>query len=219
MPHYFGIRESTAAAAAFLIGTYVVVTPMVDRLLYGVRTTRTAAAGAVFALLGLAVFAAGGTASAIGLILCLSAAVMYALQISTLGAWVPPTNLWGFTTVTMAAITVVVTIPAALRGVAIPSSPADWVRLLYLALVAGVVAIALQAWAQRRIPATQTAVILVVEPVWAAGLAAAFTAEAVSRQLLVGGAVLLVANLIVAMCSRPRAGAQHSKSESPPTDA
>jgi drug/metabolite transporter (DMT)-like permease len=205
IPHYFGVRESTASAAAFLIGSYVVLTPIVDRLLYGVRTTRTAAAGAVLALAGLALFASGGTVSALGIVLCLSAAVLYAVQISTLGAWVPPANLWGFTTVTMAAITVVVAIPAALRGVEVPSSAPDWFRLLYLALVAGVAAVAMQAWAQRRLPATQAAVILVLEPVWATGLAVTITIETLSLQLLLGGAVLLVANLIVAVGSRPGA--------------
>jgi drug/metabolite transporter (DMT)-like permease len=127
------------------------------------------------------------------------------VQISTLGAWVPPANLWGFTTVTMAAITVVVAIPAALRGVEVPSSAPDWFRLLYLALVAGVAAVAMQAWAQRRLPATQAAVILVLEPVWATGLAVTITIETLSLQLLLGGAVLLVANLIVAVGSRPGA--------------
>jgi drug/metabolite transporter (DMT)-like permease len=202
VPHYFGVRESSASAAAFLIGTYVVATPIFDRLLYGVRTTRTAAAGAVLALCGLGLFASGGTVSALGLILCLSAAVLYAVQISTVGAWVPAGNIWGFTTVTVAAITLVLALPAAMRGLEVPTSHPDWLRLLYLALVAGVAAVAMQAWSQRRIAATQAAVILVMEPVWAAGLAVLFTTEILNAQLLVGGAVLLVANLVVASGSR-----------------
>jgi drug/metabolite transporter (DMT)-like permease len=208
VPHYFGVRESSASAAAFLIGTYVVVTPIFDRLLYGVRTTRTAMAGAVLALAGLALFAAGGTVSGAGLAICLTAAVLYAVQISTLGAWVPPDNLWGFTTVTMAAITVVVAIPAAVRGVEVPTSTPDWVRMLYLALVAGVAGVAMQAWAQRRVAATQAAVIMVMEPVWATAIAVTFTAESLSPQLVAGGAVLLVANLVVARGSRPGAVAR-----------
>lgn len=202
VPHYFGVRESTASAAAFLIGSYVVLTPIFDRLLHGVRTTRVATAGAVLALFGLALFAAGGTVSGVGLVLCLSAAVLYAVQISTLGAWVPPENLWGFTTITMAAITVVVAVPAVVRGIEVPSSSIDWLRLLYLALVAGVAAVAMQAWAQRRLPATQSAVILVMEPVWATGVAVTLTAETLPPQLLIGGAVLLVANMVVALGSR-----------------
>jgi drug/metabolite transporter (DMT)-like permease len=213
VPHYFGVRESTAAAAAFLIGTYVVATPVVDRLLYGVRTTRTATTGAVLALLALALFASGGTVSAVGLVLCLSAAVLYAVQISAVAAWVPPANLWGFTTVTMAAITVVVAVPAVARGLEAPSSPPDWLRLLYLALVAGVAAVAMQAWSQRRIPATQAAVILVMEPVWATGLAVALTTERLSGQLVLGGAGLLAANIVVALGSRRGAPAPAS----PPT--
>jgi len=202
IPHYFGVRESTASVAAFLIGTHVVMTPVVDRLLFGVRSTWANVAGAVLALFGLAIFAAGGTVSGLGLVLCLAAAVFYALQISTVGAWVPASNLWGFTTVTMAAITVVVSVPAAVVGVEIPSSAADWSGLLYLALVAGVGAVAMQAWAQRCIAATQAAVILVMEPIWAALVAITFTAEALPVQLLFGGAVLLVANVLVVHASR-----------------
>jgi drug/metabolite transporter (DMT)-like permease len=206
VPHYFGVRESTASTAAFLIGTYVVITPVVDRLLNGVRPTRTTTAGSLLALSGLALFAAGGTVSALGLVLCLTAAVLYAVQISALGAWVPASNLWGFTTITMAAITVVVAVPALLRGVEVPTSSADWLRLLYLALVAGVLAVALQAWAQRHIAATQAAVVLVMEPVWATGLAVVFLGEPLGPQLVIGGTVLLIANLVVARGSRPSRG-------------
>jgi drug/metabolite transporter (DMT)-like permease len=214
VPHYFGVRESSASVAAFLIGTYVVVTPLLDRVFYGVRTSRTATGGAVLALCGLALFAFGGSTSTSGLVLCLSAAVLYALQISTVGAWVPARNIWGFTTVTVAAITVVLVVPAFMRGIQTPTSLPDWSRLLYLALIAGVAAVAMQAWAQRRIPATQAAVILVLEPVWATGLAVLFTTEIASPQLLLGGAVLLVANLIVARGSR-RAASAHEGSLNP----
>ena len=215
VPHYFGVRESTASAAAFLIGTYVVMTPIVDWLLYRVRVTRTTVGGTLLALAGLGLFAAGGTVSALGLVLCLSAAVLYAVQISTLGAWVPATNLWGFTTVTMVAITVVVTVPALVRGLEVPTAPTDWLRMLYLALVAGVLGVALQGWAQRHIAATQAAVILVLEPVWATGLAVAFIGEPLTTQLLLGGSVLLVANLVVARGSRP--GVRSSRGEPPLT--
>jgi drug/metabolite transporter (DMT)-like permease len=202
VPHYFGVRESSASVAAFLIGTYVVVTPLLDRVFYGVHTSRTAASGAVLALCGLALFASGGSASMSGLILCLAAAVLYAIQISTVGAWVPAGNIWGFTTVTLGAITVALVLPASMRGLEVPTSLPDWLGLLYLALVAGVAAVAMQAWAQRRIPATQAAVILVLEPVWATALAVLLTTESPSPQLLLGGAVLLVANLVVAKGSR-----------------
>jgi drug/metabolite transporter (DMT)-like permease len=203
IPHYLGVRASTASTAAFLIGTFVVMTPVVDWLLYRVRATRTTVAGALLALAGLALFTAGGTVSVAGLVLCLTAAVLYALQISTLGAWVPASNLWGFTTVTMATITAVVTVPAVLLGVEVPSSSVDWVRLLYLALVAGVAGVTLQAWGQRRVSATQAAVVLVMEPVWATGLAVIFGGERLHVHLLAGGAVLLLANLVVARGSRP----------------
>lgn len=203
VPHYFGVRESTAAAASFLIGTTVVMTPAVDWLLNRVRVSRTTVAGCVLALAGLALFAAGGTVSSLGLVLCLVAALLYAVQISVLGAWVPASNIWGFTTMTMLGITPVICIPAILRGVEVPTSGADWARLFYLALVAGIAGVALQGWAMRHIAATQAAVILVLEPVWATSLAVLFIGESPTWQLLLGGGVLLVANLVVARGSRP----------------
>jgi drug/metabolite transporter (DMT)-like permease len=202
VPHYFGVRESTASTAAFLIGTYVVMTPVVDRLLFGARATRATVLGAAMAFVGLAVFAAGGTVSFAGLVLCLVAALLYAVEISSVGAWVPRGDLWGFTTVTMAVSTVVVLVPAAVVGLEVPSSTGDWTRLVYLALVAGVAGVALQAWAQRRLPAAQAAVILVAEPIWAALVAVLFTAETLPPQLVVGGAILLAANLLVVRASR-----------------
>ena len=204
VPHYFGVRESTASVAAFLIGTYVVMTPIVDWALYRARVSRTTVVGCLLALAGLALFAGGGSVSLLGLVLCLSAALLYAVQISTVGAWVPATNLWGFTTVTMAAMTVVVTPPSLLGGVELPSSAADWMGILYLALFAGVAGVALQSWGQRHIPATQAAVILVMEPVWATALAVVFLGDRLDAQLLLGGGVLLVANVVVARGSRRR---------------
>jgi drug/metabolite transporter (DMT)-like permease len=204
IPHYFGVQQSTASVAAFLIGTYVVMTPVVDWLLYRARVTRTTLAGTLLALIGLALFAGGGSVSLIGLALCLAAALLYAVQISTVGAWVPADNLWGFTAVTMAAISVVVAVPALFRGIELPSSPGDWLGILYLTLLAGIAGVALQSWGQRHIPATQAAVILVMEPVWATGLAVVFLDDHLDAQLVLGGAVLLVANVVVALGSRRR---------------
>jgi drug/metabolite transporter (DMT)-like permease len=204
IPHYFGVQESSASVAAFLIGTYVVMTPVVDWVLHRARVSRTTLAGTLLALVGLALFAGGGSVSLLGLVLCLTAALLYAVQISTVGAWVPATNLWGFTAVTMAAITVVVAVPALVRGVELPVSPGDWLGILYLCLFAGIAGVALQSWGQRHIAPTQAAVILVMEPVWATALAVVFLDDHLDAQLLLGGAVLLVANVVVARGSRRR---------------
>jgi drug/metabolite transporter (DMT)-like permease len=204
IPHYFGVQESSASVAAFLIGTYVVMTPVVDWLFYRARVSRTTLAGTVLALVGLGLFAGGGSVSLLGLVLCLTAALLYAVQISTVGAWVPATNLWGFTAVTVAAMSAVIAVPALIRGIQIPSSTGDWLGILYLALFAGIAGVMLQSWGQRHIPATQAAVILVMEPVWATGLAVVFLGDQLDARLLIGGAVLLVANVVVAVGSRQR---------------
>jgi drug/metabolite transporter (DMT)-like permease len=199
VPHYFGLRELPAAATAgFLIGIYVVFVPVIDFLVFRRRATARTVAGVTLAGVGLAVFAFSVAGSTLGFVLCLLAAVVYALQISVMGAWSPGGDTWAFTLLQLATVSVVTGVAAAVRGFDVPTSRADWLVVGYLAVVASVIAIGVQTWAQRRIPTAHAAVIMAGEPLWAATLAVAFTAETVSTRLVLGGVLLLVANVVIA---------------------
>lgn len=57
-----------------------------------------------------------------------------------------------------------------LQGLAVGSTrTGDWAVLLSLALVAGALALLVQTWAQSHLSATRAAIIMTMEPVWAAG--------------------------------------------------
>jgi drug/metabolite transporter (DMT)-like permease len=199
LPHYYGLRATSASAAGFLVGTYVVLTPLLDRVFFKVRSSLLTYAGVGLAVCGLAVFAFDGSSFGTGQLLCLVAALLYAVQIASMGAFSPAGQLWGFTTVLMGTITLIVGVPALAIGLDIPTSASDWLVIVYLALVAGAVAVGVQAWAQRRIAASHAAVIMAGEPLWAATLAVLFTAETVTVRLVLGGAVLLSANVVVSV--------------------
>jgi drug/metabolite transporter (DMT)-like permease len=199
IPHYYGLQQTAASTAGFLVGTYVVFTPLLDLLIFRRRSSALTHVGVGLAVTGLAVLTlADGFGFTLGEWLCLLSAVLYALQIATMGRFSPPADLWGFTAVVMATITVILCVPALLRGIDVPRSPADWAVIAYLALVAGALAVGGQAWAQRRLSASHAAVIMAGEPLWAAVLAVLFTSETVTTRLLVGGALLLAANLLIA---------------------
>ena len=215
LPHYYGLREVPAATAGFVVGVYVVVTPALDYLLFRQRSTVRTLAGVALAGAGLAVFAWAGGGSRTGLLLCLVAAVVYALQISVLGAWSPARDVWAFTFLQLVTVAVVTGVGASVKGLDVPTAGADWLVIVYLAVVVGVVGIAVQTWAQHRIPAPHAAVIMAAEPLWAAALAVALTAEAVTSRLVLGGAFLLLANVVIATAparSPSRTGSMHPPS-------
>jgi drug/metabolite transporter (DMT)-like permease len=89
-----------------------------------------------------------------------------------------------------------------------PSTQADWIGLLYMALIAGALALVVQTWAQAHLPATRAAVIMTMEPVFAAGFAVAFGGESLTARMLLGGALVLVAMYLVELGPRRSADAE-----------
>ena len=76
----------------------------------------------------------------------------------------------------MIVIAVVCVVAAAPGGIALPSGTGAW-TVLYMALVAGALAIWGQTWAQSHLPATRAAIVMTLEPVFATGFAVAFGGE------------------------------------------
>ena len=203
LPHYYGLREVPASTAGFLIGVYVVLVPVLDLVLFRRRSTRRTVFGVLLAAAGLAVFALSEGGSTLGFTLCLLAAVVYALQISAMGAWSPAGGTWAFTLLQLATVGVVLGSAATVKGLDVPTERSDWLIIAYLAVVASVLAVGIQVWAQHRIPTEQAAVIMAGEPLWAAVLAVTLTAESLTARLVVGGLVLLVANAVIATGAGP----------------
>src|SRR4051812_24766340 len=59
LPHYYGLRTTSASAAGFLVGTYVVVTPLLDRVFFKVHSSALTYGGGTLAVCGLAVVSPG----------------------------------------------------------------------------------------------------------------------------------------------------------------
>jgi drug/metabolite transporter (DMT)-like permease len=74
--------------------------------------------------------------------------------------------------------------------------------VLYMALIAGAVAIWAQTWAQSHLSATRAAIVMTLEPVWAAGFAVALGGESMTIRMLLGGAMVLAAMYTVELIGR-----------------
>ena len=93
----------------------------------------------------------------------------------------------------------VVTIP---DGVVLPQTGADWGSVVYMALVAGAAAMLAQTWAQAHLPPTRSAIIMSMEPVFAATFAVWLGGEAATARMLLGGLMVLTAMLLVEVAPR-----------------
>jgi drug/metabolite transporter (DMT)-like permease len=104
----------------------------------------------------------------------------------------------------MAVICAVCAAVSAPDGVHAPQDAAGWVSLLYMALVAGSLTLLGQTWAQARIASTRAAIIMTMEPVWAAFFAVLFGGDHLTARMLVGGGFVLAAMYTVELAPRRR---------------
>jgi drug/metabolite transporter (DMT)-like permease len=197
-----GLQHTSASVSGFVTGMYVVFTPLLGALLLKQRIGPTVWGAVALATAGLGVLALQGFSIGGGELLTLLSAALYAAHIVGLAVWSRGRNTMGLAVVQLATITAVTGVGALPGGVVLPSRTTDWAVLLYMALVAGALALVVQTWAQAHLPATRVAIVMTMEPVWAAGFAVAFGGEALGARLLVGGVLVLAAMYLVELGPR-----------------
>jgi drug/metabolite transporter (DMT)-like permease len=99
---------------------------------------------------------------------------------------------------------VVAAIAAVPGGITLPSTRGDWVAVGYMALVAGALSMLGQTWAQSQLDSTRSAIIMSMEPVFAALFAVLLGGEGVTWRMLLGGTLVLAAMLVVELTPRRR---------------
>jgi drug/metabolite transporter (DMT)-like permease len=205
-----GLQHTSASVSGFVTGMYVVLTPVLSALLLRQRVAPRVRLAVALATLGLAVLSLQGLAVGPGELLTLLGALLYALHIVGLGAWATARDAWGLAVLQTAVVSLVCGAAAVPGGLALPQRSGDWVALVYVALVAGAFALVVQTWAQAHLPPTRAAVIMTLEPVWAAGFAVAFAGEVLGWRTLGGGLLVLAAMYLCEVPPgarrRPRAG-------------
>ena len=201
-----GLAHTAASVSGFITGLYVVFTPLLAAVLLHNRIGSVTwfAVALAMAGVGLLTLQPGGLDFGYGETLTLVAAVIYALHIVGLGAWSRPQEAMGMSIVQLAVISVVCLVGAAPGGIVLPSTPADWLSVVYMAVFAGALAMAGQTWAQAHLAPTRTAIIMSMEPVFAAFFAVLAGGEALTARLAVGGLLVLTAMLIVELLPRRR---------------
>jgi len=213
-----GLAHTDASVSGFITGTYVVLTPVLGAVLLHDRIGKVTWFAVGLATLGLALLSLQGFSVGIGEALTLLSAILYAGHIVALGRWSTPGAAFGLATVQAAVITVVAAVVAVPDGLTLPATGGQWASLLYMALVAGALALWAQTWAQAHLTATRAAIVMALEPVFAALFAVTLGGESLTRRMLVGGALVVAAMYLVELRSTPR-DPDASAADEPPVEA
>lgn len=193
-----GLAHTPASVSGFVTGMYVVLTPIFAALLLRTRISGVTWGAVALATAGLWLLTMRGElALGYGESLTLVAAALYALHIVGLGAWSRPSEAMGMSIVQLMVITAICFVATVPDGIVLPATAEDWTSMLYMALVAGAAALFVQTWAQGHLPPTRCAIIMSMEPVFAAAFAVALGGESMTSRLLLGGAMVLTAMLVV----------------------
>ena len=192
-----GLAHTAASVSGFITGMYVVCTPLLAAVLLRTRITAVTWGAVLLAAVGLGVLTLDGFSVGYGEALTFVASVLYALHIVALGAWSTARDSLGMSVVQLLVIAVVCLVATAPDGVVLPARGTDWLAIVYMALVAGALALVAQTWAQSQLSPTRTAIVMSMEPVFAAFFAVLLGGEGVSGRMVLGGALVLTAMLVV----------------------
>lgn len=215
-----GLLFTAASKAAFITGFGVVLVPLLLGIFWRRRISAWAGAGAVAALGGLYLLVVPSGPSGFGQlnrgdILSLVCAFMFALHIIFIGLHRPRFSAAGLSFVQFAAC-------AVFSAAAIPVFAAaglepirlEWTRPLILGVLitslgGTAIAFTVQTWAQRYTPSSHAAILITLEPVFAALTSYIVLKERLGARAILG-ALLILAGILVSELKGPMQSAPDS---------
>lgn len=201
-----GMQETTASMGGFLSGLIVLLVALGGWLVLREPLRAPAALGLCCGLWGIAMLCTGGDGpaanTALGIGLQIAAAVVYAAHILLISRLSPRGHELEFCWWQLFAVAVGGLLLAPLgRGVELApllEDPLVPLLILYLALFANALGIAVQSRVQPRIPAPQVAVLFAAQPAFAALAGFLFLDERLGPREWAGGALIVLGVLVAA---------------------
>ena len=192
-----GLLFTTPTNSGLITGLFVVFAPLADRIFFGARASRQVLLAVGLSLIGMVLLAGGGPEGANwGDLLTLLCATALGLHIALLSQYAAGHDAGGLTLaqiLTMALLFVVVW--PFFEPVSLPP-PGVWIALLVTGLLASAGAFLVQTTVQQRIPAARTAIILTMEPVFAALFGYWLAGDRLVAVQILGAALILSALVI-----------------------
>lgn len=190
---------TTPARAAFITGLYVILVPLMQAVWLRRLPRKATLFGAGLAAAGLwllsGITGAGVSQWSTGDTLVAVCALAYSVHMIVLGSTDERHDTGALTLVQLATIAVVCGgISLATEKVAVPTDGLVWFAILLCGILASALAFVIQTWAQRRIPPSRVALILVTEPAFGGVFGWAYAGVWPIREVL--GASLMLGGMI-----------------------
>jgi drug/metabolite transporter (DMT)-like permease len=201
-----GLQFTTAPKSAFLTGLTAVITPLLAAAVYRNKPRAVEIGGVLLATGGMALMtlpAGGSMAMNRGDLLTICCAVCYSAHILTLNRYSATAS---FELLSTAQIGVSALLAWSLcRGMETPHirwTVGVWAAIVITGLFATALAFTFQAWAQRYTTSTRTALIFMLEPVFAWITSYLLTGETLSARAAAGAGLILAGILAVELKQR-----------------
>lgn len=197
-----GLQHTTSSASAFITYLLVVIVPVMSAVLTRTMPTWSVAVGVVLAVAGLTLLSGGPERFGRGEVLTLGCAFCFALHIMVLGRTSARHDAIRLTVWQVATVGVACLFPGfGLGGYGF--SPSAWLAAAFCGVAATAMALCCMVWAQQVVTEARAALILLLEPVFAAVLGYA-TGERLGLAGAAGGGLILVAVLVTDLLPQAR---------------
>ena len=216
-----GLAHTTASKSAFITGLIVVIVPLLSTLPIArhhtaAKPTPATFAGAILAFVGLIFLTTPPNSGAallsglhLGEYLTLACAVAFAAHLLTLSQAAPylDARRLGTLQIGFCTLTLLITLPLGGHPTLI-LTPRLLIALGITAILGTAAAFTIQSWAQQHLPASHTALIFTLEPVFAWLISLIFLHEHLGPRALSGAALILAgiltAELLPTLRQNPR---------------
>jgi drug/metabolite transporter (DMT)-like permease len=198
----FGLQWTSPAVSGFITGMSVVFTPVLAWLILHRKINIYTWIAVGLAIIGLALLSLHGWSFGAGELLTVACALFVAFHIIGLGAWSVQHNVYSLALVQIATVAIICLVAASPGGIMLPPDSSVWWTIGITAVLATALAFLVQTWAQSIISPTLTAIVLIMEPVFAGVFSVAVGSEPLTLRLIFGGLCVLAAMLIAQLKRR-----------------
>jgi drug/metabolite transporter (DMT)-like permease len=211
-----GLLFTTPTNSGLITGLFVVFAPLADRLLFGANLSRQVLLAVFLSLVGMVLLAGGGPEGANwGDLLTVLCALALGLHIALLSRYAASYHAGALTLAQILAMALLFVVVWPFSGPVSFPPPGVLVALLITGLLASAGAFLVQTTVQQHIPAARTAIILTMEPVFAALFGYWLAGDRLVAVQILGAFMILSALVIGEVVPVLRRGRINSKGTPP----
>ncbi len=193
----WGLKYTTATNAGLITGLFVVLAPIIDRVIYGTRLHASAWTAIVLSLIGMTLLTGRlPTELALGDLLVFGCAFAFGTHIAVLSHHSTRHEPGALATAQMIGLAVIFVFLWPLTEEVVAPPKEVWFALALTGLVASALAYAIQTSAQRVLSTVKTAVVLTLEPVFAGLFGFLLAGERLEPSQFLGAALIFGAVLM-----------------------